>query len=115
MKQVAHFHADVFALAVRLKLDADGLSYGAAVALHPYLNKAMLWRAVNQRPVSVTSYLALCRALGLEPGDYLTVKAQENQAVTAIAKRETSGVPASAERAIPAREKLKGGAERLAP
>ena len=92
----AVFHADVFALAVRLKLDADGLSYGAAVALHPYLNKAMLSRAVSQQPVSVPSYLALCRALELQPGDYLTVKTQENQAVTAIAKRETLSLSGAA-------------------
>lgn len=96
MKQVPHFHADVFALAVRLKLDSDRLSYGAAVALHPYLNKAMLSRAVCQQPVSVTSYLALCRALELEPGDYLTVKTQENQTVTAIAKRETLSLSGAA-------------------
>lgn len=89
MRLVPEFHHDLFALAIKLKLDSEGLTYAGACARHPYLNKAMLSRACSQHVLSVPSYLALCLAFGLDPQTYLKVSVKQNQAVTAIVTRET--------------------------
>lgn len=89
MRLVPQFHADMFALAVKLKLTGMSVSYAGAVERHPYLNKAMLSRAVTQQPLSVPSFLALCMAFDLEPMTYMRVAVKENQTVTGVDTRET--------------------------
>lgn len=85
-----------FAVAVASALGEAGLSYTQAVALSPELDKAMLSRAVNGKALSAANYLVLCRALRLDPWNFvvskgrrLTMKSLVKQAVTAGASRET--------------------------
>jgi hypothetical protein len=72
-------------------LKGTGLSYRAAASLHPGLNPAMLSRACAEQVLSAASILLLCRVVGLDPMLYLVILDKKNQAVTAIAPRETSG------------------------
>ncbi|MGL4490537.1 MAG: hypothetical protein ACRCU5_13955 [Rhizobiaceae bacterium] len=90
MRLVPEFHRELFAVAIRIKLESKGMAYGDAVRAHPYLKKAMLSRACTQQILSVPSFLALCLAFDLEPETYLKIAVKENQSVTAI---DTRGTP----------------------
>lgn len=81
------------------------LSYRQAAGRFDGVNAAMLSRAVNAKPLSVSSYLALCRALDLDPWSYYclrescadrqprtTVKSILNHAVTARVSREAGAL-----------------------
>lgn len=88
-----YFDAGAFGNHIMSSLEANGWSYGDAVRNCPDLNKAMLSRACNRMPVSVTSFLVLCRAFQLDPASFLSYgKPLQNQAVTAFAQRETLSV-----------------------
>jgi hypothetical protein len=87
------FHFAAFAAAVRQALNDRGWSYAQAIQAAPFLNSAMLSRAVNERHVSLTSFIAVCAALGLDPfgfcGGWSHGKFVEIQPVTAAVPRET--------------------------
>lgn len=80
------FDVDFFALAVTIKLQQDELSYAAAVAKWPWLNKPMLSRAVNKQKLSAASVLSLCRAFAMDPDTFLVAK---RPGVSALASRGT--------------------------
>lgn len=84
----ADFDRAAFGRDIGQWLVREGLSYRAAMIRHEGLNTAMLSRAVHQRDLSVASVLLLCHIAGLDPMNYLVLP-KRNQAVTAIAPRET--------------------------
>lgn len=76
-------------------IDAQGLSYRQAASLHEGLNPAMINRARTGQVLSAPSLLALCRAMGADPFEFLVLvdPAQSKQAVTAKVQRETEAHP----------------------
>lgn len=78
-------------------LAAKNLSYRDAAGCFAGLNPAMINRAKTCQVLSAASLLALTRAMGVDPMGYLVLvdplqarlARQQNQAVTAIASRET--------------------------
>lgn len=84
-------------LAARLDawLSARGLSYRQAARACPGLNPAMINRARTGQVMSAASLLALCRAMGADPFEFLVVTdgGKKNQTVTAIDKRGTEAHP----------------------
>lgn len=68
----------------------NGLTTRSASAVFAGLNPAMVSRACTQQVLSAASLLTLCCAMQADPLRYLVnVSRQQNQAVTAIAARET--------------------------
>lgn len=96
---MAEIDRDAFAAAVHEALGSRGLSYRAAVAEWPQLNIAMLSRACSCQTISAANMLAVCKALRLDPFEFLlegkrrrtTVKTILQQAVTASVSREAAG------------------------
>ncbi|RAX42421.1 hypothetical protein [Rhizobium tropici] len=86
----ADFDRASFAAGIDGWLKREGLSYRAAMGRYEGLNTALLSRAIRQHDLSVANVLLLCRFAGLDPMNYLILP-KRNQAVTAIATRETSG------------------------
>lgn len=86
------FLRDLFARDLKARLDGLGLSYRQAVGHADYLNPAMISRAMNCEKLAVESFLALCHAFHLDPLNYMILPTK--QTVTAMDKRETSGVAA---------------------
>lgn len=88
-----------FADDVKSGLTGQGLSYDGAVSRWPTLNKGLLSRACNGKPLSAGNFLHLCDLLDLDPHCYLavrkhsrvTMKSILEQAVTAVVRRETQG------------------------
>lgn len=88
-----------FACRVELALGSHEYSYDAAVAKWPTLNKGLLSRACNAKPLSAGNFQHLCDLLELDPHEFLivgkskrtTMKSILNHAVTAGVRRETSG------------------------
>lgn len=72
-------------------LRGQGLSYRQVAAAHEGLNPAMINRVRTGQVLSAASLLALCRAMGADPLDFLILvdPAQRKQAVTAKVQRET--------------------------
>ncbi len=70
---------------------AKNLTTRGACLHHDGLNPAMISRALNGHVLSAASLLVLCRAIDMDPRDFLVFvdPMQRNQAVTAIGKRET--------------------------
>ncbi len=85
------------ALAARFDawLKARGLSYRQAAAAHDGLNPAMINRVRTGQVLSAASLLALCRAMGADPLEFLILvdPALKKQAVTAKVQRETEAHP----------------------
>lgn len=87
-----------FACRVELALADLDYSYDAAVARWPTLNKGLLSRACNAKPLSAGNFQHLCDLLDLDPRDFLvvgkrrrvTMKSILHQAVTVGVQRETS-------------------------
>ena len=88
-----------FACNVEIALCDSGLSYDAAVLKWPTLNKGLLSRACNAKPISAGNYVHLCNVLGFDPNLFLivdkrkrvTMKTVLDHAVTEGVRRETSG------------------------
>jgi hypothetical protein len=82
-----------FAFAVKRALERRGWSYERGCHCAPFVNRAMLSRAVNGRHVSLTSYIAICAALDLDPFGFVYagdgVNIQKIQPVTVGVSRET--------------------------
>lgn len=76
-------------------IDEQGLSYRQAASHHEGLNPAMINRARTGQVLSAASLLALCRAMGADPLEFLVFvdQAKQKQTVTAIGKRETEAHP----------------------
>lgn len=76
-------------------IEGQGLSYRQAASLHDGLNPAMINRARTGQVLSAASLLALCRAMGADPLEFLVFidPAQSKQAVTAKVQRETEEHP----------------------
>lgn len=74
-------------LAVAGALEQRGWTYDAALAARPGLDKAMLSRAVNGKPLSAANHLVVCRAFGLDPFAFLIEEKQARTTLRAIAKR----------------------------
>jgi hypothetical protein len=74
-------------------LERKKLSYRHASTRYPGLNPALLSRACNCKPLSAGNMLLVCKAMQKDPTLYLVLidRRQQNQTVTAIGKRETSG------------------------
>ncbi|MBP2560830.1 hypothetical protein J2857_003599 [Neorhizobium galegae] len=72
-------------------LKDNNLSTRSASASFPGLNPAMVSRACTEQVLSAASLLTLCRVMQRDPLRYLifTERRKQNQAVTAIGKRET--------------------------
>lgn len=84
----ADFDRTAFGRDIGQWLRREDLSYRAAMNRHDGLNTAMLSRAIHEHELSVANVLLLCRFAGLDPMNYLVLP-KRNQAVTAIAPRET--------------------------
>lgn len=88
-----------FACRVEVELCERSLSYDAAVEKWPSLNKGLLSRACNAKPLSAGNYQHLCALLNLDPLAFLivekrkrvTMKSVLEHAVTDVVRRETSG------------------------
>lgn len=76
------FAADVIAV-----LDREGLSYTAAIERHPDLDRSMLSRACNGKPLSAANFLLVCWALQLDPFGYLAHPRKIRTTLRAILKR----------------------------
>lgn len=86
-------------------LDQHGLSYSAAIERHPDLDRSMLSRACNAKPLSAANHLLVCWAFGLDPFAYLLhprgqrttlraiLKHMEKQPVAAGVSREAEARP----------------------
>lgn len=101
---VAQIDFEKFAAMVHRAL--DGASIRSAASRLPGLNAGMLSRAINAKQLSVSSYLAICRAFDIDPWEAFHLRAarpekpastvsdivrriKRNQAVTASVARET--------------------------
>lgn len=83
-----------FARHVEIALGVSGLSYDAAVAKWPTLNKGLLSRACNGKPLSAGNFQHLCDVLALNPMNYLIVEKRKRVTMKTIVKQSvTVGVP----------------------
>jgi hypothetical protein len=87
------FRAEAFAGAVKEVLEERRWSYADAQREAPFINKAMISRAINGGHVCLNSFLALCGAFDLGPLDFIEGRSGENvieiQPVTVGISRET--------------------------
>lgn len=76
-------------------IERHGYSYRQAASQHEGLNPAMINRARTGQVLSAASLLALCRAMGANPLEFLIFidQTKQKQVVTAIGKRETEAHP----------------------
>jgi hypothetical protein len=100
---VAEIDWRAFGARVAERLEGEGLSYRGAVERWPCLDKSMLSRAVNGRPLSAANYMVVCTALGIDPNAFLIAARKprvtrrairetlEKQAVAVRVSRETEG------------------------
>ena len=86
---------DKLALRFGAWIDLQGYSYRQAASLHEGLNPAMINRARTGQVLSAASLLALCRAMGADPLEFLVFvdQTKQKQAVTAKVQRETEAHP----------------------
>lgn len=94
---MAEIDLSKFADALQSRLAQLGYSYSKAEEKWPAVERSMLSRAVNAKPLSAGNFLLICSMAGLDPFEFLiarkrrrvTMKSIVNQAVAAADKRET--------------------------
>jgi hypothetical protein len=88
------FDAKRFAAAVNAAMKERCWSYERVCHFAPFVNRAMLSRAVNGGHVSLPSYIAVCGGLDLDPFEFVCavdgINIQLIQPVTVGVSRETS-------------------------
>lgn len=75
------------AAAVVDALEQAGLSYAGAVERHPELDRSMLSRACNGKPLSAANHLLVCQTLGLDPFAFLIRQLQTRTTLREILQR----------------------------